>query len=41
MSGKRFKKDKRRKLRERKQWDKTKQKYTNPTVYTNFDEDEK
>ena len=38
MSGKRFKKDRRKKLRERKKWDKEKQKYTNPTVYTNFDE---
>ena len=38
MSGKRFKKDRRRKLRERKKWDKTKLKNSNPTIYTNFDE---
>ena len=38
MSGKRFKKDGRRKLREKKKWDKTKLTHTNPTVYTNFDE---
>ena len=40
MSGKRFKKDKRRKLRERKQWDKNSVRH-NPTIYTNFEEDEK
>lgn len=37
MSGKRFKKDRRRKLRERKKWDKNRISH-NPTIYTNFDE---
>jgi len=40
MSGKRFKKDKRKKLRERKEWDKTNIRH-NPTTYTNFEEDTK